>query len=90
MSEFRIAETRVFIKKIEKREFLEIYPKIKTKVYPQLKLDPLYGANIKKLKGEYSDFYRYRIGKFRLFFSVDLNEKIIYITDLQLRKDAYL
>ena len=89
LSEFRIAETKVFIKTIEKREFLEIYPKIKTKVYPQLKLDPLYGANIKKLKGEYSDFYRYRIGKFRLFFSVDLKEKIIYIADLQLRKDAY-
>lgn len=89
MSEFRIAETKVFIKKIEKREFLEVYPKIKNKVYPQLKLDPIFGINIKKLKGGYSDFYRYRIGKFRLIFTVDLSEKIIYITDLQLRKDAY-
>jgi mRNA interferase RelE/StbE len=89
LSEFRIAETNAFVKKIEKREFLEIYSKIKTKVYPQLKLDPIYGANIKKLKGDYSDFYRYRIGKFRLIFSVGLTEKIIYITDLQLRKDAY-
>lgn len=89
MSEFRIAETKVFIKKIEKREFLDVYPKIKNKVYPQLKLDPIFGINIKKLKGEYSDFYRFRIGKFRLIFTVDLSEKIIYITDLQLRKDAY-
>lgn len=31
----------------------------------------------------------FRIGKFRLFFSIDLQEKIVYITDLQLRKDAY-
>lgn len=89
LSEFRIAETKVFIKKIEKREFLEVYPKIKNKVYPQLKLDPIFGVNIKKLKGEYSDLYRYRIGKFRLIFTVNLSEKIIYITDLQLRKDAY-
>lgn len=89
LSEFRLAETKGFLKKIEKREFLEIYPKIKSKVYPQIRLDPMFGLNIKKLKGEYSDFSRYRIGNFRWIFTIQMKEKIIYITDIQLRKDAY-
>jgi len=58
-------------------------------IYPQLKEEPHYGNNIKKLVGYKPEIWRYRIGKFRLFYVIDENEKIIYILSIDLRKDAY-
>ena len=37
-------------------------------VYPQLRKNPFFGTNIKKLKGYDPATWRYRIGKFRVFF----------------------
>ena len=86
---YRIAETESFQKKIEKRKFKKLYKKINEYVYPLLKRNPHYGPNIKRLRGEYSEFYRYRIGDYRLFYTVQENEIIIYIMDIAHRKDAY-
>jgi mRNA interferase RelE/StbE len=58
-------------------------------VYPVLRENPFFGSNIKKLKGEFSDLYRFRIGNYRLFYKVDTNEKIIFIVDIEHRKNAY-
>ena len=46
-------------------------------------------SNIKKLKGEYKDIYRYRIGDYRLFYKVSEETVIIFILDIEARKDAY-
>ena len=58
-------------------------------VYPQIKSEPFWGKNIKKLQGYSPDTWRYRIGKFRLFYIVDKKEKIIFIITIDNRKDAY-
>jgi len=58
-SNFRIAETDIFLKTIEKNEYKKLYKKIKEYVYPILKRNPYYGPNIKRLKGKYSEFYRF-------------------------------
>lgn len=50
---------------------------------------PFFGPNIKRLKGELSSIYRYRIGDYRLFYTVDSEEKIAFILDVVYRKDAY-
>jgi len=63
---FEIAETATFQRSISKKEFVKIYNKIKTYVYPQLRINPFFGKNIKKLKGEFKDVYRYRIGEYRI------------------------
>ena len=92
LSEFRIFQTDEYLKKMSKlpaneADFLE--KKLREYVFPQLKVEPFYGRNIKKLRNYSPETWRYRIGKFRLFYIVDLHEKIIYLLTIDLRKDAY-
>jgi mRNA interferase RelE/StbE len=89
LNRFEIAETETFQRSISKKEINKIYNKIKTYVYPQLRINPFFGTNIKKLKGEFKDVYRYRIGEYRLFYSVDEKQILIYIMDIMKRNDAY-
>jgi mRNA interferase RelE/StbE len=86
---FEIAETETFQRSISKKEFIKIYNKIKTYVYPQLRINPFFGKNIKKLKGEFKDIYRYRIGECRLFYQIDEKQILIFIMDIVKRQDAY-
>jgi len=65
------------------------YSKIKDIIYPVLRNNPFLGPNIKRLKGELSFIYRYRIGNYRLFYTIDSNKKIVFILDFMHRKDAY-
>ena len=68
--------------------FLITYP-VNGYVYPQLKSEPFWGANIKKHQGYTPETWRYRIGKFRLFYVADQDERILYILSVDDRKDAY-
>jgi mRNA interferase RelE/StbE len=86
---FAIAETETFQRSISKKEFVKIYSKIKTYLYPQQRINPFFGKNIKKLKGEFNDVYRYRVGDYRLFYQVDEKQILIFIMDIGKRKDAY-
>ena len=89
MDSFKIAETNKFVKKIEKPKYKKLYQKILNYAYPILKRNPYYGPNIKRLKGDLSDFYRFRIGEYRLFYKIDGDKIIIFIIDIIHRKDAY-
>lgn len=89
MDNFKIAETDSFVKKINESEFKKLYKKIQNYVYPMLKRNPYFGPNIKRLKGEFSDFYRYRIGDYRLFYKIENDKILIFIADIKHRKDAY-
>ncbi|MCK4541934.1 MAG: type II toxin-antitoxin system RelE/ParE family toxin [Spirochaetales bacterium] len=89
MDKFKIAETESFIKKIEKPKYRRLYKKIVEYIYPMLKRNPYFGPNIKRLKGQYSDFYRYRIGDYRLFYKIENENIMIFIIDIAHRKNAY-
>ena len=89
LNRFEIAETDTFQRSISKKEISKIYNKIKTYVYHQLRINPFFGKNIKKLKGEFKDVYRYRIGEYRLFYQVAEKQILIFIMDIVKRKDAY-
>jgi len=89
LNKYRIAETETFTKKINSNKFKHLYNKILMDVYPILKNNPYYSANIKKLKGEYKELYRFRIGDYRIFYIIDENESIIFIINIENRKDAY-
>ena len=92
MSEFRIFETDEFIKRLEKLSPMDaerIRSKLKSYVYPQLKEDPFWGSNIKKLRDYTPNTRRYRINKFRLFYTVDNSEKVVFILTIDFRKNAY-
>jgi mRNA interferase RelE/StbE len=91
-SEFRIFETNESLKRLAKLP--EDYPefireKLDEYVYPQLKQEAFFGPNVRKLRGYSPDVRRYRIGRFRLFYAVDLEDRVIYILSVDLRREAY-
>ena len=92
MNNYKIFETNEFLKRIERisnREKTFIEKKLLQYIYPQLKEEPHYGNNIKKLVYYKPETWRYRIGKYRLFYLIDENAKTIFILSIDLRKDAY-
>ena len=66
-----------------------LYPKIREYVYPILRNNPFFGPNIKRLKGEFADVYRYRLGDYRLFYTVDEGRVTVFVLNLDHRKNAY-
>ena len=63
--------------------------KIYNYVYTQLRKNPFFGENIKKMSGEFENVYRYRIGDFRLFHTVDQSKKLVIVLGIDNRKDVY-
>ena len=86
---FTISETDTYKANIKKPELKKFVKKISEQVYPLLRTNPFYGPNIKKLKGNLSEIYRYRVGSFRLFYLIVESEKRVVILSLRDRKDAY-
>lgn len=91
-SEYRIFETDEFIRKLDRLnrpDAMSIRAKLQSYAYPQLQEQPFYGANIRKLRSFSLDVWRYRIGKFRVFYVVDEDARIVSIVSVEVRKDAY-
>ena len=63
--------------------------KISEYMAPQIKSEPHFGSNIKKLKGYSPETWRYRIGRYRLFYIIDEQDQIISLLSIDQRKDAY-
>jgi mRNA interferase RelE/StbE len=89
LAKYKIAEAETFEKKIKLLKYRSLYKKITDYVYPILRENPFFGPNIKKLKGEYKELYRYRLGDYRLFYKVSDDTIYVFIIDIEDRKDAY-
>ena len=89
MDKCKIAETENYSKKINSKKYSHLSKKIFEDIYPILRSNPFFGANIKKLKGEYKDIYRFRIASYRLFYKVDEQKRIVFILDIETRQDSY-
>ena len=90
LSDYKIFETNEFIKCIEilpRKDNELIKKKLFGYVYPQLKQEPHFGINIKKLHGYDPDTWRYRIGKYRIFYIIE--KQVVSIISIDHRKDAY-
>jgi mRNA interferase RelE/StbE len=90
LTDYNIFETNEFIKCIEilpRKDNELIKKKLLTYVYPQLKQEPHFGRNIKKLHDYEPDTWRYRIGKYRIFYIIE--KKIVSIISIDHREDAY-
>ncbi len=68
------------LRKIDKKELLTILSNIENK----LRYNPLIG---KELKGEFSGLFSYRIGDFRVIYTI--LENIVLILRISHRKDVY-
>jgi len=88
-AKYKIAETDTFSHIIAKPEFKQLSQKLSNYVYPQLKENPFFGLNVKKLKGEYEGVYRYRVGSIRVFYIIDDSSRTVFLLDVQKRKDTY-
>ncbi len=92
MDKYKIFETDEFLKKIRKfprQDANFVHKKLNEYVYPQIRIEPFRGRNIKKLRDYDPPIWRYRIGKFRVFYFIDSKERVVYILSVDLRKDAY-
>ena len=87
LNPFKIAETDTFIKKRKSAKYQAFYPKILEFIYPIIRINPFFGPHIKKLKGDYKDIYRYRIGEYRLLYKIEGD--FVYMLAIVNRKDAY-
>jgi len=88
LSKYQIAETLTF-EKSKKKIDKKLYEKIKNFVYPQLRKNPFYGSNIKKLKDNFEGYYRYRVGNYRLFYLIEDEKLIVVVVDFKHRQKAY-
>ena len=82
LSKYQIAETKTF-EKVKQKIDKKLYLKIKNFVYPQLRENPFYGTNIKKLKDNLEGYYRYRIGNYRLFYLIEDDKLIIAVVNIK-------
>ena len=89
-SEFRIFETDEFKKASARLGPPRFLPrKLESYVYPQLRQGPYFGPNIRKLQGYTPATWRYRTGPYRIFYSVDEGDGIVFVLTIDDRKDAY-
>jgi mRNA interferase RelE/StbE len=92
LTDFRIFETDQFqkdIKQIARSGLPKLVSKLCEYVYPQLRSNPVSGNNIKRLKGTYSDLWRYRIGAWRFFYTIDEKRRIVSMIAASHRSSAY-
>ena len=92
LAKFRIFETNQFLRDL-KQDFSGQKERIKAKltvyVYPQLRQNPYFGKNIKKLLNYRPDTWRYRIGNYRFFYEIDGQKKIVFMIAADNRQSAY-
>ncbi|MDI6690077.1 MAG: type II toxin-antitoxin system mRNA interferase toxin, RelE/StbE family [Actinomycetota bacterium] len=92
MANYRIFETENFqdnLKQIRLAGSKSIQKKLESYVYPQLREEPHFGLNIKKLRDFTPETWRYRIGDWRFFYQIDEEEHIVYMVAAHHRKEAY-
>jgi len=58
-------------------------------VLGQLRSEPHFGRNIRKLRNYDPETWRYRIGVHRLFYLIDEEELVVVLLTVHDRKDAY-
>ena len=89
---YRLFETSILIEDLEALD-KSVRGKLKEKlndyVYPQLKVQPHFGPNIKKLRNWEPETWRYRIGSWRVFYEINEKDKIVSLITIDPRKDAY-
>ena len=92
MTEYRVFVTQEYeqqLSKINKSDRILIEKKMQQYVIPQLRSEPHFGSNIRKLKNYSPPTWRYRIGKYRVFYEIDKKTMEVNILTISQRKDAY-
>lgn len=89
---YRLYETSRFQKDLEqilRGGTRSLEAKLRSQVYPKLRQRPHFGPHIKKLKAFEPDTWRYRVGRWRFFYEIDEDEKIVFLIGASHRGSAY-
>jgi len=92
LSEYRIFKTEQFQEDLQRNlgpRQEKLTKKLHEYVYPQLKAQPYFGKNIRKLRGYKPETWRYRIGPHRFLYEVDEEKKIVFMTAAETRQGSY-
>lgn len=57
--------------------------------FEQLEQSPRYHPNIKPLKGDFAEYYRYRIGDYRVIYLVDDETNQVLVQTIAHRREVY-
>jgi mRNA interferase RelE/StbE len=74
------------------RQYKKLGPSVKSAIQgglDALQDHPLAGSRIKRLKGRLHEYYRYRVGDYRIVYVVAQHEHVVCVDYLQHRKDVY-
>ena len=92
MGKFKIFETNHFLKDLTQDfsgQRQRIEGKLNHYIYPQLRENPYFGKNIKKLQDYKPETWRYRIGPWRFFYEIDEKKKLVKMLTIDSREGAY-
>ena len=74
------------------REYKKLTPAIQPQIQEgidSLVKNPVSGSKIKRLKGRLREYCRYRSGDYRILYSVNQKEHVVFVDYIQHRKDVY-
>lgn len=83
---------RVILHRDANKDYLDFDAKLKArtnKALSNIRLNPYRGPNIKKLKGNLSNLYRYRIGGFRILYEIIEDIKTVRVKTIEARGKVY-
>lgn len=89
---YRIFETRRFLSDLQALDppvRARLEEKLRGHVYPYLSLSPRYAPNVKRLRDYEPPTWRYRIGDWRFFYTVDDEGKVVSMLVAEHRARAY-
>ncbi len=89
---YKIFETNNFIKslnKLNQHTKKGITYRLSNSIYSRLRKEPHYGDNIKKRCNHSPETWKYRIGKYRLFYEIEDELKLVDIIVIETRQNAY-
>jgi mRNA interferase RelE/StbE len=92
LHKYKIFETERFVqdlKLLARGGRHQLVEKLADHVYPQLKGEPHFGPNIRRLRNWSPPTWRFRVGGWRFFYSIDEELRVIYMLAASHRKEAY-
>lgn len=92
MAEYRLFETEQFrkdLRGIARSGHADLVEKLRRVVYPQLRIHPHFGPNVRRLRGFDPPTWRYRIGAWRFFCEVDEDDGVVSLLAASHRGSAY-
>jgi mRNA interferase RelE/StbE len=60
-----------------------------SKCFIHLEINPYENNNIKKLSGQLTGLYRYRVGDYRVIFEINEKSKLVEVLSIKHRKSVY-